>query len=129
MTDRDAKTQPAGWLEGPHGAFRANLLCRIEAPQSAVWAVALYPALPPAPLRAVSAYYSLYAREVIVMLPGQIKLSFPPGMVKGLHNVNGDDLCSIELVDGGVGLRIERLDVDISIADLLTPAHGIGGKT
>jgi hypothetical protein len=38
--------EPVGWLESPHGAFRANLLYRMTAPQSVAWSIPLYAHLP-----------------------------------------------------------------------------------
>jgi hypothetical protein len=38
--------EPVGWLESPHGAFRANLLYRMTAPQSIAWSIPVYITLP-----------------------------------------------------------------------------------
>jgi hypothetical protein len=39
--------EPVGWLESPHGAFRANLLYKLEFPsQLLAWSVPLYAAPP-----------------------------------------------------------------------------------
>lgn len=69
-------------------------------------------------------YYDAQAREVVISLPGQMKLSFPPYTVQGLDIATEEDLRSIELVDDGCGLRIERIDVDISIPGLLQGLRG-----
>jgi hypothetical protein len=39
-------TQPVGWLDGPHGAFRANPSVRVEGPQSLKWSLPVYLAQP-----------------------------------------------------------------------------------
>jgi hypothetical protein len=69
-------------------------------------------------------YYDAQARRVVVSLPGEMLLTFPPYAVQGLDAATEEDLRSIEMVDGGTGLRIERLDVDISIPGLLKGLRG-----
>lgn len=69
-------------------------------------------------------YYDSQVRKVVVTLPGEMQLTFPPYAVQGLDSATEDDLRSIELVDSGLGLRIERLDVDISIPALLKGLRG-----
>lgn len=73
---------------------------------------------------ATAAHYDGHARKVVISLPGDMQLTFPPSAVQGLDEASEDDLRSIELVDGGVGLRIERLDIDISIPGLLKGLRG-----
>lgn len=73
---------------------------------------------------AQGAYYDAQSRRVIVSLPGEMQLTFPPYAVQGLDAATEDDLRSIELVDNGLGLRIDRLDVDISIPALLKGLRG-----
>lgn len=73
---------------------------------------------------AQAAFYDANARKVVVSLPGEMQLTFPPYAVQGLDAATDDDLRSIELVDDGLGLRIERLDVDISIPGLLKGLRG-----
>lgn len=70
------------------------------------------------------AYYDMQARKVVLSLPGEMQLTFPPYAVQGLETATDEDLLSIELVDDGLGLRIERLDVDISIPGLLRGLRG-----
>lgn len=70
------------------------------------------------------AYYDAQARKVVVSLPGEMQLTFPPHAVQGLDKASEDDLRSIELVDDGLGLRINRLDVDVSIPGLLKGLRG-----
>lgn len=70
------------------------------------------------------AYYDAQSRKVIVSLPGEIQLTFPAYAVQGLDSASEEDLRSIALVDDGLGLRIERLDVDISIPGLLKGLRG-----
>ena len=69
-------------------------------------------------------FYDANARKVVISLPGEMQLVFPPYSVQGLDAANDDDLRSIELVDDGLGLRIERLDLDISIPGLLKGLRG-----
>ena len=45
-TTPNLQPMPAAWIEGPHGAIRANPLFKVNAPQSVAWQIALYP--PPA---------------------------------------------------------------------------------
>lgn len=73
---------------------------------------------------ASGAYYDSQTRKIVISLPGEMQLVFPPYAVQGLDLANEDDLRSIELVDDGLGLRIERLDVDISIPGLLKGLRG-----
>lgn len=70
------------------------------------------------------AYYDANSRKVVIALPGEMQLTFPPYAVQGLDAATEEDLRTIELVDGGLGLRIERLDVDISIPGLLKGLRG-----
>lgn len=70
------------------------------------------------------AYYDSQARKVVISLPGEMQLTFPPYAVQGLDEATDEDLKAIELVDGGLGLRIERLDVDVSIPGLLKGLRG-----
>lgn len=69
-------------------------------------------------------FYDAHARKVVISLPGEMQLTFPPYAVQGLDGASEDDLRSIELVDGGLGLRIEHLDLDISIPGLLKGLRG-----
>ena len=73
---------------------------------------------------ATGVYYDSLARKVVISLPGDLQLSFPPYAVQGLDKASEDDLRSLELVDDGCGLRIDRLDVDVSIPGLLRGLNG-----
>lgn len=70
------------------------------------------------------AFYDAHARKVVISLPGEMQLTFPPYAVQGLDSATEEDLRDIELVDDGLGLRIERLDLDISIPGLLKGLRG-----
>jgi hypothetical protein len=70
------------------------------------------------------AYYDAHTRRLVISLPGEMQLTFPPYAVQGLDTASEDDLRNIELVDDGLGLRIERLDLDISIPGLLKGLRG-----
>jgi hypothetical protein len=73
---------------------------------------------------ASAVHYDSHARRVVVSLPGDMQLVFPPQSVQGLDSATEEDLRQIELVDSGLGLRIERLDVDVSIPGLLRGLRG-----
>jgi hypothetical protein len=63
--------ESVGWLESPHGAFRANLLYRMTAPQSVAWSIPLY-THPPR-----REWVSLTDEEIKALLPGAVRV--PPG--------------------------------------------------
>jgi hypothetical protein len=73
---------------------------------------------------AKDAYYESESGRVVISLPGDMQLVFPPTAVQGLDSASEDDLLELELVDSGLGLRIERLDLDISIPGLLQGLRG-----
>lgn len=73
---------------------------------------------------ASGARYDAHARKVVISLPGEMELTFPPYAVQGLDAASEQDLSAIELVDDGLGLRIERLDIDVSIPGLLKGLRG-----
>jgi hypothetical protein len=53
-------------------------------------------------------------------------VGFPLASVPGLENAAPEDLHAMTLEGGGYGLHIERLDVDISIPQLLADQLGSG---
>jgi hypothetical protein len=69
-------------------------------------------------------FYDANARKVVISFPGEMQLMFPAYAVQGLDAATDEDLRSIELVDDGLGLRIERLDLDVSIPGLLKGLRG-----
>jgi len=69
-------------------------------------------------------YYDIQTRKIIISLRGDAQLSFPAYAVEGLEQASDDDLRTIELVDDGCGLRLDRLDVDISIPGLMQGLYG-----
>ena len=77
-----------------------------------------------AELGALGVRYDEESNTVIVKLPGDMFLTFPPGGVQGLEKATRADLRSLRISPSGLGLRIERLDWDMSIPGLVAGRVG-----
>lgn len=73
---------------------------------------------------ALSVRYDEEADRVIIELPGDMLVVFPPDSVEGLSKATVDDLQSMEITPSGLGLHIERLDWDASIPGLMAERTG-----
>ena len=75
-------------------------------------------------LLAVAARYDRRSGRVMIALNTGAVVGFPLAVLPGLENATPDDLRKIEVEGGGYGMRVARLDADISIPALLADQLG-----
>jgi hypothetical protein len=75
-------------------------------------------------LLAVSARYDRRAGRVMIALNNGAVVGFPLAVLPGLENATPEDLRHIAVEAAGYGLRVERLDADISVPQLLADQLG-----
>jgi len=75
-------------------------------------------------LRARSARYDRRAARIIVELSNGCLFGFPAARVAALASAPPAHLAAVEVSPGGVALRWDALDVDLSVAGLLLDAVG-----
>ncbi len=75
-------------------------------------------------LLAVAARYDRRSGRVMIALNTGAVVGFPLAVLPGLENATPDDLRKIEIEGGGYGMRVARLDADISIPALLADQLG-----
>lgn len=75
-------------------------------------------------LLAVSARFDRRSRRVMISLNTGAVVGFPLSALPGLEAAGPDDLRRIKVEAGGYGLRIESLDADISVPQLLADQLG-----
>ena len=75
-------------------------------------------------LLAVAARYDRRSRRVMIQLNNDAVVGFPLSALPGLEKATAEDLRQIAVEGGGYGLRVERLDADISIPQLLADQLG-----
>jgi len=73
-------------------------------------------------LRALSVSYDNVTRRVTVELTNGFLFAFPTRMIPALAHRSAAHLAEVILLPGGIGLRWESLDVDLSIPGLLLSA-------
>ena len=78
-------------------------------------------------LLAVSARYDRRGGRVMIMLNNGAVVGFPLSALPGLEGATPDELRHIVVEGDGYGLRVERLDADISVPQLL--ADHLGSTT
>jgi hypothetical protein len=75
-------------------------------------------------LLAVSARYDRRGGRVMIALNNGAVVGFPLAVLPGLENASPEDLRHIVIEGSGYGLRVERLDADISVPQLLADQLG-----
>ena len=75
-------------------------------------------------LLAVSARYDRRGGRVMISLNNGAVVGFPLAVLPGLEGATPEDLRHIAVEGGGYGLRVERLDADISVPQLLADQLG-----
>jgi hypothetical protein len=75
-------------------------------------------------LLAVSARYDRRAARVMISLNNGAVVGFQLSALPGLETAMPEDLRHIEVEGGGYGLRVETLDADISVPQLLADQLG-----
>lgn len=75
-------------------------------------------------LLAVSARYDRRGERVIITLNNGTIVGFPLSMLPGLSHAAAEDLRTIAVEEGGYGLHVATLDVDISVPRLLEDQLG-----
>lgn len=75
-------------------------------------------------LLAVRAQYDRRGGRVMITLNNGAVVGFPLSALPGLEGATPDDLRRIEVEGGGYGLRVAKLDADISLPQLLADQLG-----
>lgn len=73
---------------------------------------------------ATQARFDRTHRVVHVILTNGAAFTVPVDLVSALHAASDKELADVQVGAGGVGLRWERLDADLSVAHLATVALG-----
>lgn len=63
-------------------------------------------------------------RVVHIILTNGAAFTVPVDLVRALHAASDNELADVQVLPGGVGLRWDRLDSDLSVAHLATVALG-----
>jgi hypothetical protein len=74
--------------------------------------------------RARSARYDTATKRVVVELTNGCALHFPPALAQGLGDASASELQTVEVYPGGIGLRWDALDVDLSVPRLVEGIFG-----
>jgi len=61
---------------------------------------------------------------VLVELTNECGFAFPARRAQGLEDASDDELADVSILGLGLGLRWEKLDVDLSVPGLLTGLFG-----
>jgi len=73
---------------------------------------------------AVSARYDARSERIVVELTSGATFAFPPRLVEGLADAAPTQLAEVELLGDGEALHWETLDVDYSVAGLVSGIFG-----
>ena len=74
--------------------------------------------------RARSAHYDRRTGRVVVELTNGCAMHFPASLAQGLGGATAAELQAVEVYPGGVGLRWDALDVDLSVPGLVSGVFG-----
>jgi hypothetical protein len=74
--------------------------------------------------RALSATFDPATRRIRIELKNGCAYEFPADLGQGLRGASGEDLAQIEVFPGGIGLRWDSLDVDLSVTGLVSGVFG-----
>lgn len=74
--------------------------------------------------RARAATFDSANRRVRIELKNGCVFEFPADLGQGLRGASADDLAQIEVFPGGIGLRWDTLDVDLSVTGLVSSVFG-----
>src|SRR5687767_8037966 len=73
---------------------------------------------------AKTVYLDRAGRRIVVVLTNGAELGIPVGLVPVLRDASDRDLADVVVGPGGVGVRWERLDADLTVAGLARFALG-----
>ena len=73
---------------------------------------------------AKAAYFDRAGRRIVVELTNGASLSIPVGLAPAIRNASDEDLAGVAVGPGGVGLRWDRLDADLTVGYLAGLALG-----
>jgi hypothetical protein len=74
--------------------------------------------------RAVASFYDRETDHIVLELANGCTFTFPPALAQGLGHASADDLNQLELTPAGDTVYWEKLDVHLSIPDLLAGLFG-----
>ena len=74
--------------------------------------------------RATSARHDRKLHRIIVEMTNGCTFAFPPRLAQGLQDATDAQLAQVEVLGAGSGLHWEDLDVDFSVAGLLSGIFG-----
>jgi hypothetical protein len=74
--------------------------------------------------RARAATFDPATRRVRIELKNGCAYEFPADLGQGLRGASAEDLAQIEVFPGGIGLRWDTLDVDLSVTGLVFGVFG-----
>ncbi|SIR07313.1 Protein of unknown function [Rhizobium sp. RU20A] len=74
--------------------------------------------------RASAARFDTASRRTVIELANGALFAFPPELAEGLRNASDEALGDIEILDDGTGLHWEKLDVDFTVAGLVSGIFG-----
>ena len=74
--------------------------------------------------RARAASFDPATRRVRIELKNGSASEFPADLGQGLRGASADDLAQIQVFPGGIGLRWDTLDVDLSVTGLVSGVFG-----
>ncbi len=75
-------------------------------------------------LRAVSVRFDRRAQRVVLELSSGYLFAFPARTIAALAEATTTQLAAVEVAGGGISLRWDALDVDVSVAGVLLSAIG-----
>lgn len=73
---------------------------------------------------AEKAYYDRDLKRIVIHLNNDFMLCISPSKIQGLEGASEKDLDDIEILPPGIGVRWDRLDVDMSVAGLASSIYG-----
>jgi hypothetical protein len=74
--------------------------------------------------RARAATFDATTRRVRIELKNGCVFEFPADLGQGLRGASDDDLAQIAVFPGGIGVRWDSLDVDLSVTGLVSGVFG-----
>lgn len=74
--------------------------------------------------RARAATFDAATRRVRIELKNGCVFEFPAELGQGLRGASAEDLAQITVFPGGIGLRWDSLDVDLSVTGLVSSVFG-----
>lgn len=70
-------------------------------------------------IKATFVYYNIHIKVLVIEFSNHVRIVIPKHIVKQFNNILDEDLVVVRLTSSGTGLRLEHLDLDLSILDLI----------